>query len=448
MLLNQTNPYRPALPDKLTLDWEDFEFTISAANDRAIGQTADWAVVNYMAADCDLAPFLFDDLIEMKQIGSSAGLHVCAWFDGPLLTDAFFARLHSATPLQDDVVLRFRELKTTDPATLTMALQVAGAYPARRRLLFVSGHGQGWRGVLLDQNLGAAYLTKPGRLKLPGPGAECDARMQRSQRAAQEKLTRSLEGAPAGRPFDILAFDCCDMGNIEAIGYFAAHADIVVTSEDQVPGDGYPYAQVLADLNANLTQTPTDLARALVAQTKRRYAALQDGDPPVTQVAIASAGLPGFARAFGQLVQTLSPIDSVLKTVQSALEGAYAFPPTGNIDLIGFVRLLLDGPLPEASRQAAQHVLAQWSRIVVATAVPGDARGPNGLSIYAPSPTAFDPDYLRLINTLPWGLGIWSWFLASYYLKVLGTDSGNALLETMQRTMQQMIRTGQYVPPG
>jgi hypothetical protein len=178
MLFNNGNPYRGRWPETLQLDWDDFECGLSAANEQALGQVADWAIFAYMAADCNLASLIFDDLLEMKAVGSNPAIHVLALFDGPFLADSFFARLNAATGLDEDIVLRFNELHTNEASTLTMALRVASAYPARRRLLLLGGHGSGWPGALIDENIGMQYSREPGRLVLPGPGNECDARLR------------------------------------------------------------------------------------------------------------------------------------------------------------------------------------------------------------------------------------------------------------------------------
>ena len=176
MLFESGNPYRP-MPQTLQLTWEDFDCRLSAANDAAIGELAEWCVVAYMAADNDLAPQIYDNILRMKSVASNAAMHVCVLFDGPLLTDAFFARLTPGGSVRDDICIRFRELRTNDPATLGLATKLASFYPAKHRLFILSGHGNGWRGLLLDENLGSQYMLDPSRLVLPGPGPACDARM-------------------------------------------------------------------------------------------------------------------------------------------------------------------------------------------------------------------------------------------------------------------------------
>jgi hypothetical protein len=444
MLIDRPNPYRTAPPARLALDREDFGFEISTANEAALGRTAAWAVVAYLSADCNLAPQLFDDLLEMKGVGSSPEVHVSAWFNGPLLTDAFYARLNRDSRLGEDLVLRFTDMRFNKNETLTMALQVAQAFPARCQVLFLGGHGAGWRGALLDENRSAAYVNRPERLQLPAPYDECLLQLGRHLQRAQARIRQALPEEASGRRIDLLAFDACDMGCIEALAVFGALAGILVVSQNQVAGDGYPYEKVLQDLQAGPRQTPPDLARALVAQTKRRYLLETAGaraeapgemrapaapQPVVTQVALASDAFAAFVAAFVQLVRLMrTPAfdERVFEAARHAFAEVFTFEDTGNIDVVGFVQLLREKPLPDDVRVGAAHVLMAWERAVIASAVPGGARAMNGLSIHAPRAGALEPAYCALMADHPSGLGEWAGFLAGHHAAQADRQSGRA----------------------
>jgi len=452
MLLEHGNPYRPHLPEVLSLGWEDFDFQLSAGNEDAVDRLGDWTVLAYLAADCDLAAPMFDDLLEMKSVGSDRSLHLCVLFDGPLVTDAFFARLNKDTTLRDDVVFRWPELPTNDVRTFVMAQQVAKAFPATRRLLFLGGHGNGWKGLLLDQNIGRTYESAPDRIQWPGPPEQCFARMARCRGAAQERVNqRIVEDANSTRKgYDVLALDACYMGNIEAIAGLAEHADILVVSEDLMPGEGYPYDRVLHDLRANPAQSPADFARHLVAAAQSYYGGAGRTHRPITQVALHSAELPAFAAALVRLTQSLvlaMDDDEVLRAIRHAINMAHRFGSTGNIDLKGFVQLLLARQLPGNIAGDCTAVLDAWNRMVFASAVPGTPASPNGLSIYAPGPREFDVAYIECSNGFAHHLGIWSWFLASYYLRVLGDDAQeHHLIKAIRNAMAEQMKRGAYVP--
>jgi hypothetical protein len=449
MLLDNGNPYRGVWPEILQLGWDDFECGLSAGNEQALGQVAEWAVFAYMAADCNLAEPMFDDLLEMKKVGSSEDIHALALFDGPLLADSFFSRLNAGTRLAEDIVLRFNELRTSEAATLTMALRVASAYPAKRRMLLLSGHGMGWRGALVDENIGMRYRREPARLRLPGPGTECDARLHNCLQRVQERLNRELEKPAATRlRYDVLGFDACYMGNIEAIAPLAGEADFLVVSEDMMPGEGLAYGSILTELHRNPTKSPAQLAEYIVSATNCFY---ESAGPParrITLAALEAEQLASFGDAFVRLAQALDPtVPASLAAVRYAMEKAWAFAATGTIDLKGFVLKLLERPLPPTAKEAATAVLDRWSELVVTFAGGSTPDTTNGLSVYAPPAAEFDIAYIQSSNQLPLNFGIWAWFLGAYYLQALGAEAPqHPLIDALQRTMQDLMARGIYKP--
>ena len=53
-----------------------------------------------------------------------------------------------------------------------------------------------------------------------------------------------------GRKLDVLAMDACLMTMIEVAWQVRGHASVLVGSEEEEPGDGWPYNTVLGDLAA------------------------------------------------------------------------------------------------------------------------------------------------------------------------------------------------------
>lgn len=428
MLFDAGNPYRNGPPPVVRLTWEDFDCAISPVNEAAMDREAEWTVVGYLAADNDLAPFIFDNLLAMKSVGSSDAMNVCALFDGPLITDALFARLNAGTPLADDICLRWPELPTNDQKTLGFALQLAGTFPAKRRVVILSGHGNGWRGALLDSNYGRRLVAQ-GRVQFPGTNDACNARWQAAHTAVQACTDAHFANGwaqartPQSSRYDILALDACYMGNLETLAAFAGQAETLVVSEDLQPGEGYPYAELLTHLREHPTQTPEELGAYLVNQTKAFY-----GDPArrraVTQVALRSDAVPPLIEALLSLATLLDVDDrQAFEAVRDAIEHAWPFPATGSIDLKGFVMKLLSHP-SEDVRAAGRLFLERWSRAVVAAAADGGEDYASGVAIYA-SPTApFDQSYIELAGEL--GLAAWAAFLQRYHVRLAAARTTEA----------------------
>jgi hypothetical protein len=249
------------------------------------------------------------------------------------------------------------------------------------------------------------------------------------------------------------------MGSIEAVSAVVNEAELLVVAEDVQPGVGFPYTSILAGLRDNPAQSVLDVARAMVDGIMKKL-------HPGTQVAVLSSdGLREVAAELVALVQDLGPMEGdtltavshalakgaePVKRVRDSRYASYGVMPRDDVehvDLRAFVEELSSQPVAASVRARCATFLSAWSRMVVASAFPGGANVQNGLTIYAPPPSRFDVAYIECSNQLPLKLGIWVLFLASYYQKVLGTAAPqHPLLEAIQRTMEELIRRGEYRP--
>jgi hypothetical protein len=429
VLFDNPNPYRKPLPEILSLAWGDFRCQLTPTNETALENEAEWGIVAYIGADVeDLPEFLFANLLEMKNAGSSADVQVCAFFMGPLLTDTFFARLNSSTSLDQDIVIRYNKRHANDVQTLVHALQLGASFPAKKRVVVISGHGRGWKGLLKDEDIATEKYIRSGRLKLPGDGAACDAQLQACQTEVQNRMNAkrtqmAADGPP--RRYDVMALDACEMGALETVAILSGHADVVVASQNVVPPQGYPYDAVLAQLHRNPQQSPLEFATYLVGETKRFYAEA-GSRRRITQIAIDSDKLLTFVDMLIDVVDAMGTMDTKeeIESLGAAIAKAQYYTDTGSIDLKAFLLgLAEDYPRP-AVRGAAKAALEGWDAMIVASAA-GEPFDTNGLSIYAPPAEQFDPMYVNVSRMLPGRLWKWTRLLAAYYMQCVGPDSPN-----------------------
>jgi hypothetical protein len=143
------------------------------------------------------------------------------------------------------------------------------------------------------------------------------------------------------------------------------------------------------------------------------------GDPArrrsVTQVALRTSAVGPLVASFLDLARHLDVSNAdAFAAVETALEHAWPFAPTGSIDLIGFVMKLLAHP-DTAVQASAQAVLERWSSALVAQAVRGGEDYPNGLAVYAAPGGPFDASYVTLAHRI--GLDAWADFLLRYHAR-------------------------------
>jgi hypothetical protein len=460
LIFAQGNPYRGGLPDRIDVTPDDVESHISPVNLAAVGRRAKWSVLVYMAADNNLAESMFDDVMRIKAAGSDDDVHVCVFFGGPLLSDAFLARLNAGTNLVDDLIFRYLRTPYTKPEFMAHIVRdTARAFPAEKRLLVLSGHGFGWQGGLTEDNEWRK-IVDAGKTNLL-PGAFERLRIVNVESTLRTGLKMNERLAPGEPPapgkLDLLAFDLCGMGNLETMLNMADVARIVVASEDAEVAGCYPYEQVIGFLRSAPDSPPRDVAEFLVRGLHPKVPAsatsptqVFPGIPAVTQIALDASRFEDFCRLLWELAVRLTEyVDSsgaagFARCVQNTWQEAGDYKDIKGLCL----NLMDDNPSNEIT--AAARTLVEFfdrSGFVIANEAPGGQYSACGLSIYLPPADRFNPSYLELQPGLGKYLGAWPYFLGLYYQKLLGQNAPNhPLIRALQARMEKLIREGRYRP--
>jgi len=258
-----------------------------------------WTFLVYMAGDNNLEQFGLLDLAEMKAIGSTADVNIVAQFDR--MTDGVTRRyhLHHDTPLDEDQVgPELGETNSGDPRELARFLAWAvEAYPAERYALVVWNHGTGWKEDDLYASLRLSTGAPPTRIPSSRPDTD-HARLlarevaQRRQRPVlfsdsidaiiargigyDDTSSDFLDNSELQRAIDagllltgvdkltLLGFDACLMSMIEVAYQVKDLAEVMVSSQETEPGEGWPYGDILAQLVANPGMDGAALAACIV----------------------------------------------------------------------------------------------------------------------------------------------------------------------------------------
>jgi len=396
-------------------------------DDMSARDMAEWTVMVYMAGDNGILladPMEaagYEDLEEMKKVGSSEALHVLAQFDTRHNRQTYRYRLRSGTDLADDLVQTIPESNTGDPANLVDFLVWATReYPAKKTMLILWNHGNGWD----DEDLYASFRTVEDRLDLDS--AETRAISQRSrfrqalfhstltqlpQEAAtpgqrgilyddssmdfldNQELKRALADAvtQAGlERIDVLGMDACLMAMLEVAYQTRDTCSYVVASEEVEPMRGWPYDDLLRALAAN----PQAGARTVANQAVARFVKSYDRgilSPDVTLSAIESAQLPALVEALDTLSLALlrrMHERAIFEAVTLARRKAQRFQNDGYVDLAHFLRLLLerrpnDMPLRIAV-QPALEALGPGRAVAVSDTLGSGVEQAEGMAIYFP----------------------------------------------------------------
>jgi len=216
--------------------------------------TAEWTVMVYLAADNNLESAGINDINEMEIVGSTTDVNIVVQVDripGYDISNSNWTNTRRYYITQDfdpfQINSQFNdlgELNMGDPQTLVdFASWATTNYPAKKYLLVIWNHGGGFRAV-------SPSLTKDtsgDKITIP-----------------ELEYALSAISVQMGKNIDIVGMDACLMAMTEVAYQIKDYADIMVASEENEPGDGWPYDTILAQLAANPTMSSTQLATDIV----------------------------------------------------------------------------------------------------------------------------------------------------------------------------------------
>jgi hypothetical protein len=253
-------------------------------------------------------------------------------------------------------------------------------YPARRYMLILWDHGSGW-------------LDPQQKKKSAQKGISFDDQTGNYIRTKQIGSILNEAGK-----VDVLAFDACLMQMGEVAAEVAGKTDVIIGSEETVPGQGYPYASFLGALVKNPDMTNTDLGRTVVNAYKAFYSA---SNKAVQLSAIRSAqlaGLESLLKDFSASAKALNE-PAAFKTARSAvirydMIGAQSDPQMtisfyGDLDqYMGLLGTGLKDPAVKAKTAAIRDYIEH--QLVIANGTVGTNRAnhpmseSHGISVYLP----------------------------------------------------------------
>jgi len=218
----------------------------------------EWTVMIYLDADNNLESAGINDINEMEMVGSSSKVNIVVQADripnydnsndNWTTTRRYYIMQDNDPFLINSQFNDLGELNMGDPQTLVdFASWAVTEYPAEKYLLVIWNHGGGFRspayskGIAQDDTSGKDIITMPDL-----------------------EYALSAISVQMGKNIDIVGMDACLMAMTEVAYQIKDCADILVTSEENEPGDGWPYDTILAQLVSNPHISPEQLAADIV----------------------------------------------------------------------------------------------------------------------------------------------------------------------------------------
>lgn len=394
---------------------------------------AEWTILVFLNAKNNLEPFSFLNFKQMAKVGSTDKVNILVEFGRPV---------HHQPPGAPpqfggwSKTLRFRVGKDMNPTEQAAVLDLgrtnmgAGesltdfvswartAYPAKRTMLVIWDHGQGWRRQSqLTLRLDRAGLNKiarersSARKRLAGRLGSLDPIPDDSQvhgsfryvstdddtgdklynREIQDALTALTKEAK----IDIISFDACLMAMLETAYALRDQGLVMVASEELEPGDGWSYDKFLRPLVANSDIDAAALGSLMVDAYREHYGdrdATTLSAVDLTKVKTLASAVSEFSATATRTLGTNLP---ALKKARNACENYAPTDGLHSIDLGRFLDQVIQtsgtSPTLASKADAARKALHNLVIANYASAQRQGRFGSEGLGIYFPR-TQFDYD--------------------------------------------------------
>ncbi|MCX7679869.1 MAG: clostripain-related cysteine peptidase, partial [Spirochaetes bacterium] len=383
----------------------------------SVSSNNEWVIMYYVDADNDLEEFLLCDLNEMESVDlSSRNIKVIAlvdrvvgystvdgnWTDTRAFEIGYDASGYNYTLASSSKRIAIPELGITESGASTelnmgsgetvrkFASFVKQKYSASNYMLLFTNHGNGWR---------EDPWAREDRFKrIVQNRALCWDETNGDDSLNISEVRVALEGAgfTGSSKLKIIAMDACLMGMVEVAKEMSSIAEIMVASEETIPGYGFPYTQIFTAIkNSSSSITPPVFAQTIVNEYYNAYTNGTNAEAPgevmadITISAIDLSKIDAVVSAVNDLGKALknggyNDLDSRIATV------SYGYPE--NVDLYDFCNN--ETAIASDERKAVKSAV---SAAVIANKAGAERPGSYGLAIYyPPRKEVFDSDYSAL----------------------------------------------------
>jgi Clostripain family len=369
---------------------------------------AEWTVMVYMNAKNNLEPAAFTNFDQMAAVGSSDQVHVLVEFGRPKAHYTPDTQLEG----QWSKTLRFRVRRGMQASENEAAKDLGDVdmgkgetvadfvkwardtYRAKRYLLVIWDHGEGWR-EYRSRALRVSRAANRPKTGISGIVRSCSLDEDKHSLLYNRDLQNSLQKT-LSRKLDVIGFDACLMSMIETGYAMRDVGEVMVASQELVPGNGWNYKLWLQKLMDNPKMTGRELGEAVVTAYQEEYSGTEDTTLAATDLGV----MPELADAVSKVADGIAKdLNNQLAIIKKARSDCKTYAPTMRlpyIDLELFLAQAEHGHPDEQVRVSIRRARDLLRRAVIANyAARGrlGKYGSQGLSIYYPdSEAAFEQD--------------------------------------------------------
>jgi len=340
-----------------------------------------WTFAVYMDADNSLDSIAGLNITQMENVGSNKDINVIVEKDGLYSsTGRYFIKRFEEEKLQN-----LGELDMAQTSTLVnFGKWVKNNFPAENYLIVIWDHGLGFESIN-PKGLNRDLLqdeTNNDIMSVPDFGAAMD----------------NISGI-LGKKIDIVGIDACLMNMVEVAYEIKGCASVLVSSENSVPANGWPYDNIISYMENYPNSNSKTIAAKIVEYYTNYYS---NYSQPTAQSAIDLSKISNLAKSIDGLAKNIlynwenSNVSSTIKNYADSNtllqrfdvgSSDYSYADLGNLCSM----ISTNDNMTQDIKTAAQNALDNLSQAVIANGYDGYATGKvNGLTIWFPNTTIFN----------------------------------------------------------
>lgn len=409
--------------------------------------TVPWTVLVYIAADNSLASYASYNINDMsKGLTSLNGTNVLVQWDRPADKKTWRYQITPGSKIDAGTISS--EMGYDPAKELVNSMQWAiNNYPADHYALILWDHGSGIEDFYPGKTRN--MLSKTAWLNMLPSSLNRGILYDDSQQTCltNQGLTSALTNIKKllGKNLDLIAMDACLMAMVEVTYQMKDLVNIFVSSQQTIPGEGYPYSLFLRPLSLNPKTTSSLLLAQNMISAYGNFYTKQQPTSDFTLSAIDVTSINLIKQNIDQFITTVNACRKIdAKTTKNLIVAARAasisFDMPEYIDLYSFYANILKRSKKTSPKSAfilnkknivskiqatkaykkvldvlnavIQDGLTKINKIVLQKAAGSVYAGAQGISIYYPSSGQIDPSYpltLFAKNTA------WTKFVQTYH---------------------------------
>lgn len=347
----------------------------------------EWTFLVFMNGHNSLSRYVDSNLAAMEQVGSTEDINIVVQAASEKRAET--ERIYIGKDGQK-IIQKFPRVDMGDYKELKKFIEWAVVnYPAKKYFIDIWNHGSGWHSIRTLSN-----VTVRGGIEMQDVSFDdiTNNFITTEQMGDVMKYFSDL----IGHKVDLYGNDACLMSMIEVAAEVTDSVSYFASSQDNEPGEGWPYAKLLQ----RWTEKPEIDGGQLGKILTEEYYQLYQNEKNVTFSTLDLSQLDQLMSVLSNFQNELLGLGAEKKAlIKSAVTATHSFYNADYKDMLGFVLNLEKKNSIGINKSIISDVKKAFKSVVIKNKATGIKEDANGLSMWLPtSRSQYEKDIARYKN--------------------------------------------------